>query len=196
MIVFKKIFFFILVFVNLLIPSKIHSQEVKILIKINNDIITNIDIENEYTYLTALNPSLKDIRKNEVLELAKRSLIKEMIKKKELIKFFELNQKNDTLNSMIRNIYQDIGFTSEEEFKEYLNGLKLNFDNVYKKIEIETIWNQLIYEKYKDKVIIDENKLKEKILNTKSETELFLLYEIVYDFKNKDEINKKYQNIV
>ncbi len=139
MIIFKKIFF-ILVFINLLIPSKIHSQEVKILIKINNEIITNIDIENEYAYLTALNPSLKDIKKNEVLELAKRSLIKEMIKKKELIKFFELNQKNDTLNSMIRNIYQDIGFTSEKEFKEYLNGLKLNFDNVYKKIEIETVW--------------------------------------------------------
>lgn len=196
MAIFRKIIFLILVFLNFFLTSKIYSEEVKILFKLNNDIITNIDVENEYSYLTALNPSLNNIKRSEVLELAKRSIVKEMIKKKELIKFYELNQKNDTLDAMVRNIYQDIGLNSEEEFKKYLKDLELNFEDIYKKIEIETVWNQLIYTKFKDKVIIDEKKLKEKISNTESEIESFLLYEIVYDYKNKEELSKKYQNII
>ena len=61
--------------------------------KINNEIITNVDIENEYKYLIALNKSLNNLNKQTVLELAKNSLQKEIIKKIELDKIYELNQK-------------------------------------------------------------------------------------------------------
>ncbi len=199
MIFYKKIFYILtLSLINtFLIFTNISSTEVKIIMKINNEIITNIDIENEYKYLVALNKSLNNLDKQTVLELAKNSLQKEIIKKIELDKIYELNQKNESVRLMISNIYKELGLNSEDEFKYYLKNLGLKFENIYKKIEIETVWNQMIYSKYKDKVIIDEKILKEKILKYKTkDREILLLYELVFDFKNKDEINKKYQEIL
>ena len=199
MIFYKKIFCILILFIinNFLIYTNVYSSEVKIVMKINNEIITNVDVKNEYKYLIALNKSLSNLNKETVLELAKNSLQKEIIKKIELEKIYELNQKNDSVNLMITNIYEDLGLNSEEEFKNYLKNFGLKLKEIYKKIEIETVWNQMIYQKYKDKVIIDEQILKEKILrNKKRDRNFLLLYEIVFDFKNKDEINKKYEEIL
>ena len=41
----------------------IASQEIKILYKINNSIITNIDVESELNYLISLNSNLSEINK-------------------------------------------------------------------------------------------------------------------------------------
>ena len=199
MIFYKKIFYILtLFFINIfVIFTNVSSTEVKIILKINNEIITNIDIENEYRYLVALNKSLNNLDKQTVMELAKNSLQKEIIKKIELDKIYELNKKNDSVNLMIANIYKELGLNSEEEFKNYLKNLGLKFKDIYKKIEIETVWNQMIYAKYKEKIIIDEKILKEKILKyKKKDREILLLYELVFDFKNKDEIDKKYQEIL
>lgn len=199
MIFYKKIFCILTLFIinNLIICTNVYSSEVKIVMKINNEIITNIDVENEYKYLIALNKSLNNLNKETVLELAKNSLEKEIIKRIELEKIYELNKKNDTVNLMILNIYEDLGLNSEEEFKNYLKNFGLKFKEVYKKIEIETVWNQMIYAKYKEKVIINEEILKEQILQYKKEDREFLfLYELVFDFKNKDEINEKYDEIL
>jgi len=191
-----KYFFFILFLNSIVLPLTIEAQEIKIVTKIDNEIITNIDIENEYLYLIALNSNLQDIEKNKIIELAKNSLIKEIIKKKELEKYYELNQKNKTIDSMIENIYKNIGLSSELDFKKYLGNFNLDLNDVYKKIEVETVWNQMIYEIYKAKVVINEEKMRNEILNNEKTTELLLLYELVFDFKNKDEINKKYQEII
>jgi len=197
--ILNKIFYILTLFViNIfLIFTNVSSAEVKIVMKINNEIITNIDIENEYKYLIALNKSLNNLNKDTVLELAKNSLQKEIIKKIELDKIYELNQKNPSVSLMISNIYKDLGLNSEEEFKSYLKNLKLEFKDIYKKIEIETVWNQMIYTKYNKKVIINEEVLKEQILqNKKKERKFLFLYELVFDFKNKEEINKKYKEIL
>ena len=189
-------YFFLILFLNSIVfPLTIEAQEIKIVTKIDNEIITNIDIENEYLYLTALNSNLQDIEKNKIIELAKNSLIKEIIKKKELEKYYELNQKNKTIDSMIENIYKNIGLSSELDFKKYLRNFNLDLNDVYKKIEVETVWNQMIYEIYKAKVVINEEKMRNEILNNEKTTELLLLYELVFDFKNRYEINKKYQEI-
>jgi len=190
-------YFFLILFLNSIVFAlTIEAQEIKIVTKIDNEIITNIDIENEYLYLTALNSNLQDIEKNKIIELAKNSLIKEIIKKKELEKYYELNQKNKTIDSMIENIYKNIGLSSELDFKKYLRNFNLDLNDIYKKIEVETVWNQMIYEIYKAKVVINEEKMRNEILNNEKTTELLLLYELVFDFKNKDEINKKYQEII
>ena len=173
------------------------STQVKIVMKINNEIITNVDVENEYKYLLALNKSLNNLEKKTVLELAKNSLQKEIIKKIELDKIYDLNQKNDSVELMISNIYKDLGLNSKVEFENYLKNLELNFEDIYKKIEIETVWNQMIYAKYKEKVIINEKVLKEQIFQyKKQDRKVLLLYELVFDFKNKDEISKKYEEIL
>lgn len=196
---FKKFFYILSIFIIncFIILSNVSSNEVKIVMKINNEIITNIDIENEYKYLIAINKSLNNLNKQTILDLAKNSLQKEIIKKTEIEKIYELNQKNDSVNLMISNIYKDLGLNSKEQFKSYLKNLGLKFEDVYKKIEIETVWNQMIYTKYKEKVIINEKVLKEQIFQyKKQDREVLLLYELVFDFKNKDEITKKYEEIL
>ena len=122
MIFYKKILsILILLIVNTVISfTNVFSTEVNIVMKINNEIITNIDVENEYKYLVGLNKSLDNINKKTVLDLAKNSLKKEIIKKIELEKIYELNQKNDTVNSMVSNIYKNLGFATNQEFKNYL----------------------------------------------------------------------------
>ena len=196
---FKKFFYILYIFIIncFIILSNVSSNEVKIVMKINNEIITNIDIENEYKYLIAINKSLNNLNKQTILDLAKNSLQKEIIKKTEIEKIYELNQKNDSVNLMISNIYKDLGLNSKEQFKSYLKNLGLKFEDVYKKIEIETVWNQMIYTKYKEKVIINEKVLKEQIFQyKKQDRKVLLLYELVFDFKNKDEISKKYEEIL
>ncbi len=174
----------------------LYSSEVKIVTKINNEIITNIDIEKEYQYLIALNKSMQDIEKDKIINYAKQSIIKEKIKKIELQKFYILNQKNEMIDIMIEGIYQNLDFNSTNEFKDYLKNRNLNFDEIYKKIEIETLWNQMIFEKYNNKVIINKENLKKEILKNPKKVESYYLYELVYDYKNKDEVIKKYKQIM
>ncbi len=191
----KKILVFI-IWLIILFPNNLNANQIKILVKINNEIITNVDVENEYKYLSALNESLKDLKKEKILKFAKDSLLREKIKKNEILKYYELNQKNETVDLMIEKIYQDLNINSLKEFKDYLNRSNLDFEEIKKKIEIETVWNQMIYTKYKDKILINEDELKKKIIKNQNENEFFLLYEIVFEFENKDKIDTKYNEII
>ena len=172
------------------------ANEVKIITKVGEEIVTNIDIENEYNYLTTLNVSLKQISKDQVISFAQNSLIKEKIKKNELLKLYELNNKNQTVDLMIEGIYKKLNINSLNEFKLYLKNNNLEFDNVYKKLEIESVWNEMIYQKFKDKIFIDEEKLKKKISKNQEEIESLLISEIVINIKNKNEINKRYDELM
>lgn len=192
----KKIFFYSSVWFLFFFLIIANASNVKIIAKIDNDIITNIDIQNEYSYLLALNKSLKDIQKEQVLDFAKQSIFREKIKKQEILKYYELNQKNEIIDMSIKNIYNNLGLNSEDEFIKYLKNLNLNFDKIYKKIEIETVWNQLVYQKYKDKLVINKENLKNKIKISPQKKESYYLHELVFDFKEKKEINTKYQTII
>ena len=192
---FKKYFLVIVYFILILTSDNLYSKEVKIIIKIENEIITNIDIENEFKYLITFNKSLQEMDKEKVYKFAKDSLVKEKIKKIEIVKYHELNKKNEMIDVMINNLYQNIGINSKDEFKKYLETLDLDFDKVYKKIEIEAVWNQMIYSKYRDKVIINQEKLKKRIKENPKENEVLLLSELIYDFKDQEEIREKYQKI-
>jgi len=195
-IITKKIFFYSSVWFLFFFLIIANASNVKIIAKIDNDIITNIDIQNEYSYLLALNKSLKDIQKEQVLDFAKQSIFREKIKKQEILKYYELNQKNEIIDMSIKNIYNNLGLNSEDEFIKYLKNLNLNFDKIYKKIEIETVWNQLVYQKYKDKLVINKENLKNKIKISPQKKESYYLHELVFDFKEKKEINAKYQTII
>jgi len=188
---------FIYIFLTLFFFSKINialSLNVEIIAKVENEIITNIDVNNESLYLKSLNPSLKNINNQDLLNFAKDSAIKEVIKKIELQKIYELDQKNQVIDLNIEQIYKKIGFETLDQFKNYLADNKLKFEEVYKKIEIETAWNQLVYSTYKDKIVIDKKEL-EQSLDLKSESISYLLREIVFNYKTKDEIQNKYSEI-
>ncbi len=177
--------------------SVIAKEKVKIVLKINDEIITNLDIKNEYNYLIALNNDLKKIDKKQAFKLAKESIIKEKIKKKEIEKYYDLEKKNKHLNDVIKSFYIQLNLNNEEEFKKYLNKYELNFIDIKQKIKIETVWNQLIYEKYNQLVKIDLNKLKKTILKQKGNQNSYLISEIVFkldvgeNFENKYKIIKK-----
>ena len=66
-----------------------YGDSIEIKVKINNEIITNLDIENEKKYLLYLNPKLIELEKSKIEDLARNSLIAEIIKKIELEKFFD-----------------------------------------------------------------------------------------------------------
>ena len=111
----KNIFvFFSLIFLTIF-SNKLLASNVKILFKINNEIITNLDVEKEYRYLTTLNQNLIDIEKEKMIEYSKQSLIKEIIKKQELINNYDLDQKSIVVENMIVSIYKELGFNSDNE---------------------------------------------------------------------------------
>ena len=193
---FKKITSLFFIFFIFFFSFDLKANEVKILAKVNNNIITNIDVKKEYNYLITLNTSLKEIDKQQVLQYAKDSLIKEKIKEIEILKIYELNKKNKTVDLMIENILENLGFNSKIEFENYLENNNLTLNEVYKKIEIEAVWNQMIYTKFKDKLFIDEDELKKKISKDRNKIENLLLSEIIVPLKNKNEINIKYDEIV
>ena len=194
--ILRNLKIFLLISVVISLSINVQSKEIKIITKIENEIITNIDVENEYDYLVALNKTLQEVDRESIFKFAKESLIKEKIKKYEILKYFELNQKNEMIDVMIQNIYQNLELNSQVDFENYLKNLDINFDDVYKKIEIEAVWNQMIYSKYRNKVIVNEEKIKQKLLTTPKKVELFLLSELIYDFKNQDEIETKYLEIL
>lgn len=193
--IFSYKFFFLLFLILTFFNNVSNSSTVKIIAKINNQIITNIDIDKENRYLAALNQNINKLDKNEQFKIAKDSVFREEIKKNELLKFIELNKEDKIFDETIKNIYQNLGLNSKEQFKKYLNAKKISYSEVYKKIEIETMWNQLIYSIYKDRIIINENDLKKKIKNNNKEQKLYKLSEIVFSFNSKEEMEKIFRNI-
>ena len=170
-------------------------EKVKIILKIDNEIITNLDIKNEYNYLTALNNDLKKIDERKGLLLAKQSLIKEKIKKKEIEKYYNLKKENKMLITVIRSFYLQMGLNSEDEFKKYLKKYDLSYKEIKEKIKIEAVWNQLIFDRYSELVKIDKEELKKTILNKKSKQNSYLLSEILFKVEPHENIDQKYTSI-
>ena len=75
-----KYFFFLIIFFNFFCSNYIYSFESYVVLKVNNKIITNVDIDSEYRYLIALNTDLQNIDKKKVMNIAKDSIIREKIK--------------------------------------------------------------------------------------------------------------------
>ena len=155
--------------------------------KIDNEIITTHDIEQEINYLNALNPRLNEIDKNELLIIAKNSIVKEFIKKKEIQKYKKLDLKNSQIDNVLNNLIQNLNLQNEDQLKNYLNEYNFSIDNLKKKIEIENEWKSLIYSKYIKTVKIDREELIKKIeKSSKDKSTLeYNLSEIVFT-KKKD----------
>ena len=182
---------FIIFFFN----SNSFGLENKILFKIENEIITSLDLNNEYKYLIALNPNLKNSKKEEVINFSKRSIIQEKIKKIEIEKNFtnsKIPQK--FLETILQNVYSKIGFNNLEDFKKYLTSNNINYENVKNKLIIEALWNQLIINKFSSKIKINEKNLRDRINNNKF-IKSYLLSEISFEISNLKELNDKYLEI-
>ena len=127
-----------------------YSDTLEIKVKINDQIITNLDIENEKKYLLFLNPKLIELERSKVEDLARNSLITEIIKKIELEKFFNFTKNDQLVNKIEKQLIKKRNISSVEDFKKILKEKDLNYFIVKEKLLIETLWNKLIYDKYKD----------------------------------------------
>ena len=168
--------------------------ENKILFKVNNEIITSQDIAQEEKYLTVLNLNLKKIEKTKLNKIAKNSILKEKIKEIELKKYFTIDKTLDdeNLQAIIVDLYTKIGMKSEKEFVNYLKLQNLELRFITKKIAIEMLWNNLIFNKFNNQVMVNENFILEQIKNDIKKigvTRELLLSEIL--IKNNKELNLK-----
>ena len=169
--------------------------ESKIIVKINDKIITNIDIKNEANYLIALNPKLKTLKENKIFEIAKSSLIREKIKELETSRLNQNIISKNYLDSIIEKIYKNIGLKSKNEFIDHIANFKISISSVEKKLTNEALWNQLIYQKFYPKIKVDENKIKNEIKSYKQYSNSYLLYEILFSTKENERSIDLYNRI-
>lgn len=182
----------ILLFINIV------KAEDKIIIElqIENEILTNVDFLNEKNYLIALNNNLKNIPKNQLIQLARDSLIREKIKKIELSKFYDLNKKSKYMDEILADFYKRLNFSSEKEFHLYLKKYNLNLPDIKEKLKIETLWNELIYNRFNAQININEEKLKKKLSLQKNLVTEYNLGEILFELNSSEALEKKYNLIL
>ena len=177
----------------ILSKTQANSIENKIILKIDNEIITSLDVKKEARYLIALNPNTKNLSKDQIYLISKNSLVREKIKKKEILKNFEIiNIEQDILKELIKNMFNKLNINSRNEFISYLNKNKLTIDHVEEKIKMEVMWNRLVYLKFKSKIKINSEAIKKEILkNQKTGSKKYFLQEILFDIKKDENIQKK-----
>jgi len=193
-----KNFFLLIIFFNFFFNWPVYSNESYVVLIVNNNVITNVDIDNEYRYLIALSPELQNVNKETVMKLAKDSIIREKIKEDELMKHFNLNVKNKFIDKIISSFYKKMGMKNINEFKNYLLKYNLNFKDIEKKINIEAGWNDLVYIKFANRIKINElemkNEIKKNILDRKEQNSYFIS-EILFTAENYEVLQKKHKLI-
>ena len=187
----------ILSLIIFLINQALQAQ-IKIKYKIDEEIITNIDIINERQYLIFLRPELKNLSNNEILEISKNSLIREIIKKKEINKLFKDVNNPILVKEIKKKLFKFKNVKNENELLKLVSSLNLEYEDIVEKMKYEAFWNELIFQKYNSFIKIDEEKLKleliEKIsLNKKYE---YNLSELLFEVDKNEKLEKKYKEIL
>lgn len=181
----------------LLFINSVLGLENRILFKVNNEIITTIDILNESNYLKALNKNAQSLDEKTLIEISKNSIIREIIKKDTVdVELINTDIEEDLLNNALKNIYQNLNLNSNDEFAKFLNNYDLNLDYIKNKISIEILWNRLIVSKFRSKIFIDQNNVEQQLKEIQTAgTKQLSLSEIYFTANNLEELNNKFNQI-
>lgn len=186
-----KIIFFGIIY-SLLITFNSHSLENKILFKLNNKIITSLDIFTEIKYLETINTEFKKLEKNEAFEIAKKSMIREKIKEIELQKIVnEIKIDDNILKNLIQNYFGKNEIQSISDFENYFLLIDIDPNIIKKKITIEVLWNQMIYSKFSKRIKVDKNSIINDLKKNSVQKE-FLLSEIFFNLNENEKLNAKF----
>lgn len=195
----KKIIISVILYFSFIQFSVAENHEVKILYKVNENIISNIDVANEIRYLKILDKNFQSIELNKLKDVALKSLIKEFIKKDEIEKYYNVDYNSTNIDNYINRIGLNLGFNNIDDLTNHLSKNDIKLKDIRRKLNIEKTWNSLIYEIYFKKIVINKeqisNKL-EKIINQKTYQKSFRLSEIVFSAKDKISFEKKYNEIL
>ena len=177
-----KFLFFFLIFFSL--SKNSFSEKISIVYTVDNNPITNIEIKNEITYLKLINRDLNNMDDKSLVIYASKSILREKIKELEIKKYFKTGMNDEVVKQNLVRLLDTLGLENINEFNNLLSDLKLEIEFVKNKIEVELLWNQLIFEKYKNKLSINEDKinkdLKTKIKNEENEITEYNLSEILF----------------
>ena len=168
------------------------STNIFIYATIDDKIITNLDIQKEGEYLKTLNPNLIQLDDDKVFNLAKDSLINEVIKINEIEKFVNISEDHALVEQYLKNLYSKLNFNNEKNFNDYLLTKKhYSLDEIKQKLKIEILWNELIFSRFSNQVRIDKNAFIKKIKNRKNDTKKeYLLSEIVFEKTKNEKLNE------
>ena len=188
-----KIINFFLLF--LIFTFKTFALENKILFKVNNEIITSIDLLSEIEYLKLINENLNNIEQKKLFEIAKNSIIREKIKIIELFKYYDnLEVESQHYKILMNELLKKTNLNKYEDLEKLLISKNININSVEQKIKIEILWNNLIFRKYSKDVKIDKKKIKSDLLKNNFQKE-FLLSEIVFNIDNSQKLQTKFNKI-
>ena len=191
----RLIIILIIIFFSTLIRYSTLAYENKILLKINNEIITTVDILDEISYLKSLNKNIDNLDNEKIFTIARNSLIKYKIKEialKQIVQKIEI--KDEEYNRILISTYSNAEYTNINELLTYLKNFGIKPDFIRNKMTINAIWNQFIYDKYSNNIKIDYDKLKNDILKNENQNE-YLLSEIVFNLKDNQTLNEKFEII-
>ena len=195
----KKFKVFCISLLLLLHLEILNALENKILFKVDNEIVTTLDIYEEIKFLKAFNPEIDSLDEKELFEISKNSILKNLIKKIELSNFVEELKVDDKfLLKLIVSKYSKIGIDSLEKFEIFSKDNNLDIKLIKEKFSVELIWNDYIYKKFFNKVVIDREKIERELLKNPpqdNQREL-LLSEINFSVANKTEFKDKYEKIL
>jgi len=190
-----KFSIFFIIFIFIFMFSQLFAMENKILFKIEKKIITTQDILNEVNYLKLINSEFKSFDNNKIYVIAKNSLIREIIKENELKRIFKkVEIKENFIEQFIIDYFSKFKINSINELKQILEQNNLNLDNIKKKITIQIMWNDLIFEKFSKNVKINKDIIKKEISLKKTQEE-YLISEIVFSVNNKKDLKNKFEKI-
>ena len=177
------------------LSNQVNSFENKILLKIDNEIVTSVDLLNEINYLTMVNTNLNNLEKKTIFEISKNSIIREKIKLIELSKYFEeLNIENEYYDILLNNFIKRLNLNSKNELKKLVNDLNLPFEIIEKKLKVEFFWNQLILSKFSKDVKINEDEIRNKLAQNSYQKE-FLISEILFNLEKNEKLSEKFEKI-
>lgn len=185
------VFYFVIIFS---ITAKAKTQN-KIVLKIENEIITNYEIKNKIlTILFLANQEINQENINNQKKQVLNQLINHKLKKIELSKYnYKKDEKqiNTYLNSISSNNITNLK-------KEFINK-DLNYDLFLEEIETQFKWQQLIYKMYAKKINIDEKNIDIEIKNfieNKATIEEFRISEIEIISNNDSSDNERIASLI
>ena len=191
---FKLFIIFLLVFfVNFKVQA-----DIKIKFKVGEDIITNIDILKEKNYLIFFRPDLSKLNEKDIIKISENSLIRELIKKRELDKLFKDTNNEEFIDNLKKNLFLRYNVQDEGQFKSLLTKNNIRFEDLLTKVKYEGLWNELIYMKYNSSVKIDKEKTRKELIlkiSNKKKYE-YNLSEILFDVDKNEKLISKHAKII
>lgn len=190
----KKILIVFLLYI--LIPQSFLIAKInnKIVIKVENQIITSYEIKNKI--LTALILADSEINQENINKLKKQaadSLIQLKLKKIELKKYGV--KKND---EHVKDYLNSISSNNIESLKNKLLNNNLDYKLFLDEVETQTMWQQFIYKFYSKKIMVDENVIEQELteyISNNSKIKEYLISEIEILIDEDDKDNKKISDI-